>query len=100
MPIVLAREGAETYGFPVTSEDNELEEYDVLTTTPACPHCTNTVLSEMKVTSRTAGRVTCDGEDCELTHCISEGTKYYGCKNCDEFDLCRTCYTLVTSDNS
>lgn len=64
-----------------------------------CRYCFNLALKQMKVTSRTAGRVKCDvGEYdpeaiCPLNgECVAEGNKFYGCPRCEEVDLCEDCY--------
>lgn len=59
-----------------------------------CVYCTNTVLTKEKGAARFAGVLSCDGYP-ECIHGdrdINEGNYFYGCKNCDTYDLCHYCY--------
>jgi hypothetical protein len=72
----------------------EAEELNnVLLQERSCPHCTNSVLEGLKNTSRTQGVVKCDHEECQLhQNLITADAYYYGCKTCNEWDLCMQCF--------
>ena len=56
----------------------------------------NTPLKQKTVTDSYAEVVRCDYELCHRGfEVIPQGEKFYACLNCNEYDLCETCYCLV-----
>lgn len=98
LPDVLKQPDARTFGFPLPNAVPR-EGKGILTTERACIYCVNVALEMLNITDATSGVVSCDGGK----RCPLNGAKigndnvkldYYGCKNCDDYDLCLDCYIL------
>lgn len=90
-----------SYGFPVEvcegqsgDIENTSTKVDALIKELTCIYCSNEVLKKSKVTSRIAGRVMCDAkrQPCLVHKFVQEGSFFYGCENCLEYDICEECY--------